>query len=115
MQSRFRLKNIINTISNSNFKEQKSYNLKDVSIYIKNETKDLFNIVYAILSFDRVIVNFNKDVSSNFIAKILTLFPILEYSDDCIETLKIDYENYNNSLLYKFMNESIQYNIDHII
>jgi hypothetical protein len=106
-QSRFRLKNIINNISNSKFKEQKSYNLEEVSVYIKNETNNIFNIVYSILNFDRVNVSFNKDVSSNYIAKILKLFPILEYSDDCTETLNVDFKKYNNSLLNKYINETI--------
>lgn len=108
-QSRFRLKNIINNIVNSKFKEQKSYNLKEISIYIKNEhdTKNIFNIVYAILSFDRVKVNFNKDTSNTFIMKIKTLFPILEYTDEC-KTLEVDFESCNNSLLCEFINEYIQ-------
>jgi hypothetical protein len=106
-QSRFRLKNIINNISNSKFKEQKSYNLKEVSIYIKNETIDIFNIVYSILNFDRVNVSFKKDISSDYIAKILKLFPILEYSDDCTEILEVDFKKYNNSLLNKYINDTI--------
>jgi len=106
-QSRFRLKNIINNISNSKFKEQKSYNLKEVNIYIKNETIDIFNIVYSILNFDRVNVSFKKDISSDYIAKILKLFPILEYSDDCTEILEVDFKKYNNSLLNKYINDTI--------
>jgi hypothetical protein len=102
-QSRFRLKNIINNISNSKFKEQKSFNLKEVSIYIKNET-DIVNIVYSILNFDFVKVSFRKDISSDFIMKIKTLFPILEYYDDCTETLEVDFKKYNNSLLHEFIN-----------
>lgn len=106
-QSRFRLKNIINNISNSKFKEQKSYNLKEIRIYIENETNNIFNILYALLSFDRVIVSFNKDISRDYIAKILKLFPILEYSDDCTEILEVDFKKYNNSLLNEYINDTI--------
>ena len=105
-QSRFRLKNIINTIANSKFKEQKSFNLKEVSIYIENETTNIVHIVYAILNFDHVKVSFRKDISSDFIMKIKTLFPILEHSDECTETLEVDYNSYNNSLLCEFINET---------
>ena len=103
-QSRFRLKNIINNIANSKFKEQKSYNLKEASIYIENETTGILNIIYSILYFDYIIVSFNKDISNNFIMKIKSLFPQLVYTDECTETLEIDYKSYNNSLLCEFIN-----------
>ena len=42
-QSRFRLKNIINNIANSKFKEQKSYNLKD-AVFFDFSRKPTFSI-----------------------------------------------------------------------
>ena len=106
-QSRFRLKNIINNISNSKFKEQKSYNLKEIRIYIENETNNIFNILYALLSFDRVIVSFNKDISRDYIIKIKLLFPELVYNDECTKTLEVDFENHNNRLLYNYIKDLV--------
>lgn len=105
-QSRFRLKNIINNIADSKFKEQKSYNLKKVSIYIENETTNIVHIVYAILNFDNVVVSFKKDISNKFIIKIKSLFPQLVYTDECTETLEVDFKSYNNSLLCEFINDT---------
>jgi len=106
-QSRFRLKNIINNISNSKFKEQKSYNLKEIRIYIENETNNIFNILYALLSFDRVIVSFNKDIRRDYIIKIKLLFPELVYNDECTKTLEIDFENHNNILLHNYIKDLV--------
>jgi len=106
-QSRFRLKNIINNIADSKFKEQKSYNLEEVSIYIENETIDIFNIVYSILSFDRVKVSFKKDISSDLIMKIKSLFPLLIYTDCYEGTLHIDFENHNTILLHNYIKDTL--------
>ena len=112
-QSRFRLKNIINNIADSKFKEQKSYNLKEASIYIENETTNIVYIVYAILNFDNVIVSFKKNIINKFIIKIKSLFPQLVYTDECTKTLEVDYKSYNNSLLCEFINDTFSnlYNI----
>ena len=106
-QSRFRLKNIINNIANSKFKEQKSFNLKEVSIYIENETTNIVHIVYAILNFDHVIVSFKNDSSSKFIMKIKSLFPQLIYTDECTKILEVDFEDHNNRLLYNYIKDLV--------
>jgi hypothetical protein len=100
-QARFRLKNIINTLSDSLYKEQKSYNLKETSINITDENENIFKVlIYALLNYDRVNVFINKTLNNEFISRIRVLFPTLNYLDEkCEINLIVNFnESYNSAL-----------------
>lgn len=95
-QSRFRLKNTINILSDSIFKEQKSYNLTTISINIESESEDIFKtLIYSILNYDKIIVNIDSSISKRFSQRIKTLFPIISYNDSKCE-ISFNYDNFDN-------------------
>ena len=104
-QARFRLKNIINTLSDSLYKEQKSYTLKETSINITDENENVFKIIiYALLHYDRVNVFINKSLNTHFISRIRVLFPTLIYLDDkCEVNLIVNFNESYNSTLNKYI------------
>ena len=66
-QSRFRLKNIINRLSDSNINEQKSYtsNVIEVSL-ARSDLIDLDRFIQLSLSYDSVIIKCDEEVKRKF-------------------------------------------------
>ena len=94
-QSRFRLKNIINILANSLYKEQKSYNLKETHINIDEENDEIFKtLIYAILNYDAVFLFINKTLNNRLQTRIKFLFPTINLLDERCETnLVVDFNN----------------------
>jgi len=107
-QSRFRIKNIINNISNSIFKEQKGYDISENTIHIKSDDINyIYLIIYGILLFDNINIQFDYNVSDNFKNKILYLFPSLKIVNNSNTYLDIDIFNKDNNSLYNFINNEL--------
>lgn len=107
-QSRFRLKNIINQISDSKIKEQKSYDIIENVVKINSDNLiEIYNIIYCILSFDSIKIVFDKNVSNSFIVKIKELFPTLCFVDNSDSYININLNNQENKALYNFFNNEL--------
>lgn len=108
-QSRFRIKDIINKMANSQIKEQKSYNTNEAFINIDNENEENFNnLIYLIFKYDKINVYFNDNLSPRFVAIIKSLFPILNYvgikNDDMYNFDKIETNLINNFINLELKN-----------
>lgn len=107
-QSRFRLKNIINILSDSIFKEQKSYNLNEVSINIENENEDVFKILlYLILEYDKISVFIDSNISTKFTQRIKLLFSFINYTDFKNEST-VSFDTNNKYALHIFIESDLK-------
>lgn len=107
-QSRFRIKNIINNISNSIFKEQKGYDICENTIYIKLEDINyIYLIIYGILLFDNINIQYDYNISNNFKNKIKYLFPLLNIVNNSNTYLDMDIFNTDNMQLYNFIKNEL--------
>jgi len=92
-QQRFRMKDIINRLENSVFKEQKSYFRKNI-VYLHNMNTtfdELFNILlYLLLTYDNVKL-INSEYLIQYQERIKTLLPSLEL---------INYDSNNTDILH---------------
>jgi hypothetical protein len=109
-QSRFRLKNIINILSDSMYKEQKSYIHKEAYINIKDENEDIFlTLIYALLNYDQIFVFIDNSLNKRFITRIKLLFPFIHYVDEMCETnLIINFNKPDNILLKTYIDNQLK-------
>jgi len=107
-QSRFRLKNIINNIANSRFKEQKSYSICENTVKISSDNLSQINsIIYGIVLYDKINIQFDKNISDKLKNRIMYLFPTLQVVEDSDKYIEINMENENNTVLYKFIEDEL--------
>jgi hypothetical protein len=85
-QSRFRVKNILNQLTDSNIKEQKSYGATQISIFISNNLeKDIIHKHLAYLSISYDVVNIVTDsVTKSYIEGHIPMFNYV--FNDCLVT-----------------------------
>jgi hypothetical protein len=102
-QQRFRMKNIINILSNNSINEQKSY--QSLNIYItfnSNNYDDIFiKLLYYTLNYDNVYINISHPILSHF-PNIIKLDIACINIDDIVIS---DYEIFKN-LYFNFLKES---------
>jgi hypothetical protein len=106
-QKRFRIKNWLNLLTNSNIKEQKSYSLSNCNILIKDIEmlkQKIINIYIISLEYDSITIisNFNTQI------KQLINIPIINYIEnlsDKEDNIDIIFDDFNieqiNFLEYK--------------
>jgi len=95
---RFRIKNIINKLTNSNIKEQKSYKQNTIILCLDNHinTNDIIaKCLYLILHYDEVILIDNK-YSVHHINIIQQYIPLITFTDTCDD---FNINNVDNSTL----------------
>ena len=82
-QSRFRLKNIINRLSDSNIQEQKSYAATDITIELRDDDViDIENLTNLSLRYDYVRVRCSSQMKERFeqeVPRFNYLFDIIYY------------------------------------
>jgi hypothetical protein len=94
-QYRFRLKNIINISADSKFKEQKSYNLNEITLNLKDSDNIFTFIIYSILKYDTVKVYFGDNIDKHIISTVKLLFPSINYIEkEGNNSIKIDINDY---------------------
>lgn len=91
-QQRFRIKDIINNLSNSSIKEQKSY-FKHTILYVIDSTvtlKDVIrNCIYLLLNYDSVLINCSDTVFKNELQRYLPSLKESNENDNVISDVKI--------------------------
>lgn len=97
---RFRLKNIINILAESEFKEQKNYKINEAFLNIEEENENNFIlIIYLILNYDVINIYLVTTLSSKYILRIKSLFPSINYVyDKCERQTLIDKQDEFNTL-----------------
>ena len=101
-QQRFRIKSIINNLTNSNIKEQKSYTQNTIILCLDDDINIndiIVKCLYLILHYDKVILINNK-YSINHINIIQQYIPLITFTDTCDDFNVIN--NVDNS---KLLNE----------
>jgi hypothetical protein len=91
-QQRFRIKNIINILSNSNIKEQKSYSRNNVIFNVSSNItiKELIiNCMYLVLNYDNVILNHNNLSIIYYVIKYFPTITINSINNDKYDTINI--------------------------
>jgi hypothetical protein len=113
-QQRFRVKNIINAITNSTIMEQKSYNSLVANININEDSTDVINnIIWLLLNYDTVNIYITPELSNKFRLKINILFPSVNIVSDRFTTdININNEDSCYILLQKFIEEELKSDIN---
>jgi hypothetical protein len=111
-QSRTRIKNIINILTNKQVNNQNNITKNEIQINIINENEDnIKTIIYCLLKYDMVKVNICNNVSTRFIFRIKTLFPTIKYFEESFNnSFEINFRASFASLLSKFIDDNL-YNI----
>jgi hypothetical protein len=98
-QQRFRLKDIINTVTSATIKEQKSYAKLNVFFYIDTwENDTFFHIIYALLHFDKVSITLGGRVAQHYRAVLSHKFPTIELLPNITSKITIPETQYITDL-----------------
>jgi hypothetical protein len=91
-QQRFRIKDIVNNLSSSNIKEQKSYCKTSVLYRLSDDIsikEALCNCIYLLLQYDNVLINCNNKFLNKYITEHLLSLKENNTCDNIISIIKI--------------------------
>jgi hypothetical protein len=113
-QQRFRLKDLLNRISNSEIQEQKSYATQSIIYTIKEWNDDtLFNIIYYLLHYDNVQLQIVPPLHPHYSAILSYKFPMLPLVSVGGDNHQIVMSEYATSL-YQLYKTKLYYQLDTI-